>query len=74
VSVDQTADLIVPALDNRSLRGHVTFVANEPTVSASGAIFYKALIALDGQEPGLRWGNSVRIRLYVAGAKGVGFR
>jgi len=74
VSVDQTADLIVPALDNRSVRGHVTFVANEPTVNASGAVFYKALIALDRQEPGLRWGNSVRIRLYVAGAKGVGFR
>jgi len=74
VSVDQTADLIVPALDNRSVRGHVTFVANEPTVNASGAVFYKALIALDRQEPGLRWGNSVRVRLYVAGAKGVGFR
>jgi len=74
VSVDQTADLIVPALDNRSLRGRVSFVADEPTVNASGAVFYKALIALDRQEPGLRWGNSVRVRLYVAGAKGVGFR
>jgi HlyD family secretion protein len=72
--VDQTADLIVPALDNRSVRGRVTFIANEPTENPSGAIFYKALIALDRQEPGLRWGNSVRVRLYVAGAKGVGFR
>ncbi len=74
LSVDQTADLIVPALDNRSVRGHVTFVANEPTVNPSGAIFYEALIALDQQQSGLRWGNSVRVRLYVAGAKGVGFR
>ena len=74
VTPDQTADLLVAALDNRNLRGHVISVASEPTVHASGAIFYKAIIALDRQEPALRWGNSVRVRLYVAGAKGVGFR
>ncbi len=74
VSVDQTVDLIVPALNNRNLRGHVSFVSSEPTVAASGAVFYRALVALDEQNADLRWGNSVRIRLYVAGAHGVGFR
>ena len=74
VTLDQTADLLVPALNNRNLRGRVTFVANEPTVQPSGAVFYRAVIALNQQEPALRWGYSVRIRLYVAGAKGVGFR
>ena len=74
VSVDQTVDLVVPALGNRNLRGRVTFVASEPTVLQSGAVFYKALIALDQQDSNLRWGNSVRVRLYVAGARGVGFR
>jgi len=74
VKLNQTVDLLVPALNNRNLRGHVTFVASEPTVHPSGAVFYKATVALDRQEPALRWGNSVRIRLYVAGAPGVGFR
>lgn len=74
VRVDQTADLIVPALNNRNLRGQVAFVSSEPTVHASGAVFYEAIVALNEQNPDLRWGNSARIRLYVAGAKGVGFR
>lgn len=74
VRVNQTADLIVPALDNRNLRGQVAFVASEPTVHSSGAVFYKAIVALNQQNPSLRWGNSVRIRLYVAGARGVGLR
>jgi multidrug resistance efflux pump len=74
VRVDQTADLIVPALNNRNLRGQVAFVSSEPTVHASGAVFYETIVALNEQNPDLRWGNSVRIRLYVAGAKGVGFR
>jgi multidrug efflux pump subunit AcrA (membrane-fusion protein) len=73
-SLDQTVDVLVPALGNRNLRGRVTFVASEPTVHASGAVFYKALVALDNQDPALRWGNSVKVRLYVAGAHGVGFR
>jgi multidrug resistance efflux pump len=74
VTAGQTADLLVPALNNRNLRGTVASVASEPTIHSSGAVFYKAIIALNQQDPALRWGNSVRIRLYVAGAKGVGFR
>jgi multidrug efflux pump subunit AcrA (membrane-fusion protein) len=73
-SVNQTVDMLVPALNNRSVRGRVTFVASEPTIHSSGAVFYKALVSLDTQEPALRWGNSVRVRLYLAGARGVGFR
>lgn len=74
VKLEQTVDLIVPALDNRNLRGRVIFVASEPNVLASGAVFYKTVVALNEQEPSLRWGNSVRVRLYMPGAKGVGFR
>ncbi len=74
VTANRVVDLLVPALNNRNLRGRVTFVASEPTVHPSGAVFYKAIVALDRQDPALRWGNSVRIRLYVAGARGVGFR
>ena len=74
LTLNPTADLIVPALGNRSLRGKVDFVSAEPTLLPSGAVFYKAIITLETQDPDLRWGNSVRIRLYTAGARGVGFR
>jgi multidrug resistance efflux pump len=74
VGASQTVDLVVPALNNRSLRGRVSFVSREPTLSPSGAAFYKALVILDQQDAELRWGYSVRTRLYVPGARGVGFR
>jgi len=74
VSASQTVDLVVPALNNRSLRGRVSFVSREPTLLPSGAAFYKALVILDQQDAELRWGYSVRTRLYVPGARGVGFR
>ena len=74
VTVNQTVDLLVPALGNRSLRGRVISVASEPTVQASGAVFYKVIVEMEEQDPELRWGNTVRVRLYVAGAKGAGFR
>jgi len=65
VTLNQTVDLLVPALNNRGLRGRLVSVAAEPTISASGAVFYKALIALDGQESDLRWGMTVRIKFGV---------
>jgi HlyD family secretion protein len=74
VTQNQTVDLVVPALGNRNLRGHVRYVSSEPTVTSSGAVFYQAFVSLDEQPADLRWGNTVRIRLYVAGAHGVGFR
>jgi HlyD family secretion protein len=74
VKASQTVDLIVPALGNRSLRGRVVSVSNEPTVQASGSVFYRAVVNLDQQDPELRWGYTVRVRLYVVGAKGIGFR
>ncbi len=74
VTLNQTVDLIVPSLGNRTLRGRVLFVADEPTTQSNGATYYRAVVGLEKQDPDLRWGNSVRIRLYVAGAHGVGFR
>jgi HlyD family secretion protein len=74
VTIDQTVDLLVPALGNRSLRGHITFLSSEPTVQASGAVFYQAIAKMEEQDPELRWGNTVRVRLYTVGAKGAGFR
>jgi HlyD family secretion protein len=62
VKPDQSVDLLVPSLDNRSVRGRLVSVAMEPTVSASGAVFYKSVITLEQQDPDLRWGMTVRVR------------
>ncbi len=62
IRLNQSVDLWVPSLDNRSLRGRLIFVAKEPLISSNGATFYKAVIALETQAPDLRWGMTVRIR------------
>ncbi len=73
VRLNQTVDLLVPALGNRSLRGQLASVATEPTIHSSGAVFYKAIIALEKQDPDLRWGMTVRITVHMPGGRKVAF-
>jgi HlyD family secretion protein len=65
IIMDQSVDLLVAALDNRTPRGRLSFVAQEPTFSASGAVFYWAIVTLEQQDPDLRWGMTVRAKLYL---------
>jgi HlyD family secretion protein len=74
IPLTSVVNLLVPALGNRNLRGHLDFVASEPTLSPSGAVFYRAIVGLDEQDPRLRWGTSVRIRLYLPGTEGTDYR
>jgi len=62
VAINQGVDLLIPGLANRSLRGHVIFVSREPTITPSGAVFYKAVVALDEGESDLRWGMTVQLQ------------
>jgi multidrug efflux pump subunit AcrA (membrane-fusion protein) len=62
VRLNQSVDLTIPSLENLSLRGRLVSVATEPTISAAGAVFYKAIVALEKQVPALRWGMSVTVR------------
>ena len=62
VRLNQSVDLTIPSLGNLSLRGRLVSVATEPTISSAGAVFYKAIVALERQEPGLRWGMTVTVR------------
>jgi len=57
----QSVTVWVPALDNRSLRGSIMSVSMEPTLSATGAVFYKAIVALEKQEKDLRWGMTTHV-------------
>ena len=74
VTRDQNVDLVVPALNNLTPRGRLVFISQEPTVSASGAVFYGAIVSLAKQEPSLRWGMTVRAKLFLPGAQSAGFR
>ena len=62
VRLNQSVDLTIPSLGNLSLRGRLVSVATEPTISSAGAVFYKAIVALERQEPGLRWGMTVTVK------------
>ncbi len=65
ITKNQSVDLVVGALNNRTVRGRLSFVSQEPTYSDSGAVFYKAIVTLDKQDPDLRWGMTVRARLVL---------
>jgi HlyD family secretion protein len=65
IMTNQNVELVVAALNNRTPRGHLSFVAQEPTYSASGAVFYRAIVTLEQQDPDLRWGMTVRAKLYL---------
>jgi multidrug efflux pump subunit AcrA (membrane-fusion protein) len=67
VTLNQLANLLVPALNNRRMRGTLTFIASEPTADTSGTAFYKAIVTLDKQDPDLRWGMGVRVELDIPG-------
>jgi len=62
VRLNQSVDLTIPSLENLSLRGRLVSVATEPTISAAGAVFYKAIVALERQGPALRWGMTVTVK------------
>jgi len=74
VTMNQNVDLVVAALNNRTPRGRLSFVAQEPTFSSSGAVFYRAIVTLEKQDPDLRWGMTVRAKLFLPGAHRAGFR
>lgn len=74
ITMNQNVDLVVAALNNRTPRGKLSYVAQEPTFSASGAVFYRAIVTLEEQDPDLRWGMTVRARLFLPSAHRAGFR
>jgi len=59
--LNQSVTVWVPGLDNRSLRGSLVSVALEPTLSSTGAVFYKAIVALEKQDKDLRWGMTTHV-------------
>lgn len=67
IALGQTVELVVPGLANRSLAGRLTFVSSEPTMTSDGAVFYKAIVVLDEDEPDLLWGMTVQVHFGTVG-------
>jgi len=61
VKLNQIVDMMVPAQGGRSLRGRLASVSAEPTAHSGDSALYEATVALDAQDPDLRWGTKVRI-------------
>ena len=57
----QEVSVIVTALGRRALAGRVTDIARQPTINASGDVFYTATITLAQPDPDLRWGMTVKV-------------
>ncbi len=61
VKVDQLAKIRVNAFTDKTLSGHVTEIADQSVVLASGDVSYPVTILLDSQDPELRWGMTVKV-------------
>lgn len=61
VRIGELLDVKVPGLDNRILPARVVSIAPRATTLPTGDVGYTVTLALEKQDPGLRWGMSVRI-------------
>lgn len=61
VKVGQAASIRVNAFTDKTLTGKVTEIADQSVLLASGDVSYPVTIVLDGQDPDLRWGMTVKV-------------
>lgn len=61
VQVDQLAKIRVNAFTDKILNAHVTEIADQAVLLASGDVSYPVTLILDAQDPALRWGMTVKV-------------
>jgi multidrug efflux pump subunit AcrA (membrane-fusion protein) len=61
VEVGQTARITVNAFEDKMLTGRVTDIAARGTLLNTGDTAYRVTIALDEQDPTLRWGMTTKV-------------
>ncbi|MCR4407319.1 MAG: efflux RND transporter periplasmic adaptor subunit [Anaerolineae bacterium] len=61
IAVGQPVKLVFTAFDDKTLSGKITKIAAQPTTLATGDVAYTVTIALDKQDPELRWGMTARV-------------
>ncbi len=60
VKIGQPVRIVVNAFTDKTLTGQVTNVASQSVTLSTGDISYVVTIALDNQDPELRWGMTVK--------------
>ena len=66
IAVDQPVKLVFTAFEDKTLSGTVTDIASQPTTLPAGDVAYTVTIALDRQDPELRWGMTARVEFEEA--------
>jgi HlyD family secretion protein len=66
ISVGQPVKLVFTAFDDKTLSGTVTDIDSQPTTLQTGDVAYAVTIALDQQDPELRWGMTARVEFEKA--------
>jgi HlyD family secretion protein len=61
VKVGQPAKITVNAFNDKTLGGKVTNIAEQSVTLPTGDISYVVTLALDNQDPALRWGMTVKV-------------
>ncbi len=61
IEVGQPVKVLVNAFEGKTLTGRVSSVASESVTLSTGDIAYIVTIALDQQDPGVRWGMTVKV-------------
>lgn len=66
IAADQPVKLVFTAFEDKTLYGTVTDIAEQPTTLSTGDVAYAVTIALDDQDPELRWGMTARVEFEEA--------
>jgi HlyD family secretion protein len=61
VRPEQPVEVVIHGFGTPILHGRVTFISAQGDISPSGEVLYKVVIALDRQDPSLRWGMTASL-------------
>lgn len=61
IAVGEPVTLVFTAFEDKKLSGKITAIAPQPVTLATGDVAYTVTIALDHQDPELRWGMTARV-------------
>lgn len=69
IATDQSVKLVLTAFDDKTLTGHIEQIDLSPTTLATGDTAYRVIIAVEGSDPALRWGMTVRVEFPTVDAR-----
>lgn len=61
VRIGQEVSVVVAALEKKTLKGKVTALAPQPSITQSGDVNYTATVVLTEPAPDLKWGMTAKV-------------